>query len=69
MKYQIIDMPKAGKEQGLKQVVPVWQVFGGIEQIEIPYFCNIKQVIILYGDLMETKKEYAKLHKKRPKGG
>ena len=74
--YQVIDLPKPGKEQGIKTIVPVFRISeigrfddsdDSIEYVEIPYFCNIEKVIIFFGDKLETKKTYARLLKKKEK--
>lgn len=63
--YQIIEMPKVGKEKGVCQVVPVFDVNMDLNQIEIPNCCNIEKVIIFFGDLIKTKKSMQKLKEKQ----
>lgn len=63
MRYQEIVMPKPGKEQGIRGVIQVIRIDGEIERLEIPYRCNIEKVIILFGDVVKTRKFYESLKK------
>ena len=62
--YQVIDMPKPGKEQGVKAVISVFRIDNSIDTIEIPFACNIEKVIILFGDKYKTARAYERLKKK-----
>lgn len=59
--YQIVEMPKPGKEDGIANCVPLLNNAGGVYLMTIPFCCNIEKVIIFYGDFRKTKRAYERM--------